>query len=72
MVLGILKIAIRLRDRHVFMWQSREILNVFNTLNSKQVFWKMKKLEYRFLAEGTKIENAYFHTKLLCQKPMLG
>ena len=32
---------------------------------------KTKKLKYRFLAEGTKIENTYFHTKLLCQKPML-
>ena len=39
-----------------------EILNVFNTLILKQVFWEakdfFKKLEYRFLLEGTEIESA--------------
>ena len=39
-----------------------EILNVFNTLILKQVFWEakdfFKKLEYRFLVEGTEIESA--------------
>ena len=44
------------------MWQSVEILNVFNTLTFKQIFWKtktfFKKLEYRFLVESTKTENA--------------
>ena len=39
-----------------------EILNVVNTLTLKQIFRKMKtffkKLEYRFLVERTKIENA--------------
>ena len=63
-VLGIFKIALRLRDRHVFMWQSVEILNVFNTLTLKQIFWKtktfFKKLGYRFLVESTKIENTSF------------
>ena len=38
-----------------------EILNVFNTLTLKQIFWKteafFKKLKYRFSVEGTKIEN---------------
>ena len=52
--LEILKIALRLRYRHVFMWQSVEILNVFNTLTLKNVFWKMKsfskKLEYHFFS----------------------
>ena len=42
-----------------------EILNVFNTLT--KIFWKMKtffkKLEYRFLDESTKIENASFSYK---------
>ena len=46
------------------MWQSLEILNVSNTLTLKQIFWKMKmffkKLQYCFLAEYTKIENATF------------
>ena len=44
------------------MWQPAEILNVFNTLTLKQIFWKtkafFKKLEYRFLVERAKIENA--------------
>ena len=66
-VLGIFKIALRLRGGHVFMWQSVEILNVFNTLALKQIFWKMqtlfKKPEYRFLVESTKIDNATFPYK---------
>ena len=49
------------------MWQSVEILNDFNTLTLKQIFWKtktfFKKLEYRFLVESTKIENASFPYK---------
>ena len=49
------------------MRQSVKILNVFNTLNLKQIFWKtktfFKKLEYRFLVESTKIENASFPYK---------
>ena len=64
---GIFKIAFRLRDRHIFMWQSVEILKVFNTLTIKQIFWKtksfFKKLEYCFLIESTKIENASFPYK---------
>ena len=49
------------------MQQSVKILNVFNTLNLKQIFWKtktfFKKLEYRFWVESTKIENASFSYK---------
>ena len=56
--------ALHLRDRHVFMWQLVEILNVLNTLTLKLIFWKtktfFKKLEYRFSVESTKIENASF------------
>ena len=67
MVLGIFKIAILLRDQHVFMWQSVELLNDFNTLTLKQIFWKtktfFKKLAYRFLVENTEIENALFPYK---------
>ena len=66
-VLGIFKIALRLRDRHVFMRPSVEILKVFNTVILKQIFWKtktfFKKLELRFLVESTKIENALFPYK---------
>ena len=60
----IFKIPLRLRDRHVFMWQSVKVLNVFNTLTLIQIFWKkntfFKKLEYSFLVETTKIENTSF------------
>ena len=49
------------------MWQSVEILNVFNTLTLKRIFWKtktfFKNLEYRFLVESIKIENASFPYK---------
>ena len=49
------------------MWQLVEILNVFNNLTLKQIFWKtetfFKKLEYCFLIESTKIENASFQYK---------
>ena len=41
-VLGIFKIALRLRDRHVFMSQSVKVSNVFNTLTLTQIFWKTK------------------------------
>ena len=74
-VLGIFKITLRLRDRHVFMWQSLEILTDFNILTLKQIFWKtktfFKRLDYRFSVESTKIENASFHKKLTYQQPML-
>ena len=60
-------IALCLRDRHVFMWQSVEILNVFKILTLKQIFWKtktfFKKLKYPFLVESTKIKNALFPYK---------
>ena len=62
----IFKKALRLRDRHVFIWQLMKILNVFNTLTLKQI-WKtksfFKKLEYRFLVESIEIENASFPYK---------
>ena len=49
------------------MWKSVKVSNVFNTLTLKQIFWKtktfFKKLEYRFLVESTKIENASFTYK---------
>ena len=52
MVPGIFKIALLSRDRYVFVWQALELLNVSNTLNLKQIFWKtgtfFKKPEYLF------------------------
>ena len=64
--LRICKIALRLRDRHVFMWRSLEI---FYISNFEQIFWKtqtlFKKLEHRFLVESAKIENATISYKTL-------
>ena len=49
------------------MRQSLEVLNVFNTLTLKQIFRKtqtlFKKMDYRFLVESTKIDNATFPYK---------
>ena len=72
-VLGIFKIALRLRDQQVFVWQSAEILNVFNTSTLKQTFSKLlfKKLEYRFWVENIKMESALFPHKLPYQKSIL-
>ena len=46
----------------MFLSQSLEILNDFNTLTSKQIFWKtqtpLKKLDHRFLVESTMIETS--------------
>ena len=67
MVPEIFKIALCLSVWHVFMWQSVEMLNVFKTLNLKQIFWKtknvFKKLEYCFVTESTKIEYVSFPYK---------
>ena len=61
-----------LKDRHVFRWQSLEILSVFNTLSLKQVYWKtkifFKKLEYLFYLESTVIENATFPYKTILSR----
>ena len=52
--------ALGLRDRCFYA----EILNVFDTLTLKQIFWKTKtffeKPGFRFLVESTRIENASF------------
>ena len=64
MVPGIFKIALRLRDQHIFIRQSLDILTVFNTFTLQQILWIkktfFKKLEYRFLVESTGIENTSF------------
>ena len=50
-----------------FIRESVEVLNGFNTLTLKQIFWKtkifFKKLEYHFLVESTKIAHASFPYK---------
>ena len=49
------------------MLQSVKILNAFYTLTLKNIFWKsktfFKKLEFCFLVESTKVENASFPYK---------
>ena len=42
-----LKLPLRLRDRYLFMWQSLEILNIFNTLTLKPIFSKSESLPYK-------------------------
>ena len=75
MVLGIFKMAFHLRDGHVFMWQSLKILNDFNNLTLKYIFWKtqtlFKKLEYHDLVEITKIDNITFPYKTALSEVML-
>ena len=62
--LGIFKIALRLRDWHLFIWQSVKILNDLNTLTLRQIFWKtntfVQKTGVPFLIGSTKFENASF------------
>ena len=71
-MLGIFKIALRLREQHAFLWQSLKIFERFQYFNFETNFLKtetfFKKLEYCFLAEITKTEN---YTKLPCQKLIL-
>ena len=67
MVLGIFKIAVCLRDYHVFIWQSVEILN---RLSGKQKpFSKLWSTAFKLKALRSKTHH--FHTKLPYQKPML-
>ena len=57
------------------MWQSVEIVNIFNTLTLKQVFVKMKTfLKNRstaFYLKALRLKTYHFHTKLPYQKLML-
>ena len=67
-VLGIFKLALRLRDRHIFKFrhirQSLEIIHAFKTLTLMQVFWKTKIfLKNFFLVESTTIESTIFQYK---------
>ena len=71
MLLGIFKIALRLEDRHVIIIGN---LKVFNTLTLKQFSEKckpfLKNLSTVFF-KVLRLITQHFHTKLLCQKPML-
>ena len=68
---GISKTALRLRDRHVFMWQSLEILSVFNTFTLKWIFWKtntlFKNYSSVFQSKVLRLKTQHFHTKVLSQ-----
>ena len=61
-VIGIFKIAFRLRDRYIFMWESLEILHVFIALFLKHVFWKKRSFS-SFLVESTSTEKLTFPYK---------
>ena len=67
MAFGIFKINLS-RDWHVFMWQSLEILDVFNILTLKKFFWKtktfFKKQGLPFFVGSTKTENATLPYKM--------
>ena len=60
MVLEIFKIVLCVRNRHVFLWQSLEVLSIFNILALKEILWNMKTFFQKngFLVESTKTENA--------------
>ena len=68
MVFGIFKINLS-RDWRVFMWESLEILDVFNILTLKKIFWKtkafFKKQGYRFLLKVLRLKTQHFHTKCM-------
>ena len=61
--LGIFRIALSLRDRHIFMWVAGDF-NRFRYFNFKSNFSEKKKIffkkpNYHFLVEGTTIENTF-------------
>ena len=63
--------AVRLRDRYVFLWQSVELFDVFDTLLLKHILkneYLFPKTGYRFLVESTKIETATFPYKTTLSK----
>ena len=75
MVRGIFKIALRLRDRHVFKWQSVKILKfsilyVWNRFSGKQKLFSKTGVQYFYLKALT-LKTHHFHTKLSNQKQML-
>ena len=53
------------------MWQSLELLDIFNILTLKQIFWKTQILFKSFLVESTKSENAIYLYKLALSKANL-
>ena len=72
-LLGIFKIALRLRDRHFFTWQSLRILNVCINLTLKRFFFSktkpfFQKIVCRFLVERTEIESVTFSYKTALPK----
>ena len=71
MVVGISKIALHSRYQRVFISQSLKILNIFNTLTKK---WELSSKDWStyFLLKVVRLKTQHFHTKRLCQKPMLG
>ena len=56
-----------LRDWHIFIWQSLQILNILIILTLKQVFWKKEnfkeKLVHCLFVESTMTENPKTYVK---------
>ena len=75
MILESFKIVIRLKERHVFMWQLVEIFKIFNTSTLKKSFWKTKHFPKSwsiiFQLKVLSLKTQHFHTKLPYQKLML-
>ena len=78
MLPGISKIAICLRDRHVFIWKSMERLNVFNILTFQ--YWSRfsgkrqpfsKNWSTVFYLKALRLKTHHFYTKLPYQKQKL-
>ena len=75
LLLSIFKKALCLRYRLVFMWPSVIDSEVFNTLTLEQIFWKTKTFFKNwntvFWLKLLRLKTHYFHSELLCQKPVL-
>ena len=71
-VLEIFKIALRLRDRHIFFCKNHWTFERFVYLNFEKKFWKtksyFKKLADRFVGQSTTIANAVFPYKTVQSK----
>ena len=69
-LLGIFKILLRFRDRHIFREQLLEILNMFNTLTLEQIFRKTKTFPKSwsavFYLKVLRLKAQHSHKKLSC------
>ena len=76
MVLWIFQVALRLRDRHDFIWQLTEILKFsiltpWNKYSEKRKYFS-KNWSNDIKLKKLRLKAQHFHAKSLCQKPILG